>query len=117
MDGLYSPKGYDQNDRDIAAFVVISGGPRLLHVLHQTSGLPSLSTAYREIDAANDLKDLRLTASHTNKLGKLIIQNTAKIVEEKEKSAWSLKVDEIALEKRLRYNSKSNEIIGLCASS
>ena len=78
-------------------------------------GLPSLSTAYREIDAANDIKDLRLTAPHTNELGKLIIQNTTKIVEEKEKSAWSLKVDEIALEKRLRYNSKSNEIIGLCA--
>ena len=42
MDGLYSSKGYDQNDRDNAAFVVISGGPHLLHVLHQTRWIAKL---------------------------------------------------------------------------
>ena len=34
VEGLYSPKGYDQNEKNLAAFIMISGGPRLLHVLH-----------------------------------------------------------------------------------
>ena len=114
--GMYSPKGYNQDDRDLAAYVLISGGPRLLHVLHQTSGLASLSTAYRDIDNANILKDCNITASTTD-VNAQIATNVEKVIKEHKeaKSAWSLKVDEIAVDKRLRYNSKTNGIVGLCA--
>ena len=46
MHGLYSPKGYTEFDHDVCSFLLLAGGHKLLHVLHQTSGLPSLSSAY-----------------------------------------------------------------------
>ena len=55
MHGLYSPKGYTEFGHDAFPFVLLAGEPRLLHVLHQTSGLPSLSSAYRVIDRENTL--------------------------------------------------------------
>lgn len=63
--GVYKPKGYDKFDYDIRTIVLLTGGPRLLHVLHQTSGLPSLSTAYRIVDKENILKDVKLTLTTT----------------------------------------------------
>ena len=100
--------------------MLIAGGSRLLHVLHETSGLPSLSTAYRMIDKETPSKELKLTATHDEEVSKMTKQNLNKVVDHcrgTEKRAWSLKVDEIAIEKRLRYNSITNEIVGLWCST
>ena len=51
----------------------------------------------------------------SSEVGELIVENTAKIVEGQENTAWLLKADELAVEKRLRYKSTLNEILGLCA--
>ena len=67
MHGLYSPKGYTELDHDVCSFGLLAGGPRLLHVLHQTSGLPSISRAYRVIDGENTLKYMQLTLTTARK--------------------------------------------------
>ena len=76
ISGLYSPKGYNEVDLDIGTCVLITGGPRLLHVLHKTSGLPSLSTAYRMIDKENPFKELKLTATHDEEVSKMTKQKS-----------------------------------------
>ena len=44
----YSPKNYDDTDMEKATLVLRIGGPRLLHVLHITDGLPSVSLTYQK---------------------------------------------------------------------
>ena len=70
ISGIYNPKGYNQLDYDICSMVLLTGGPRLLHVLHQTSGLPSLCTAYCVVDRENALKDVHLTLTTMCDIGK-----------------------------------------------
>lgn len=41
--GVYKARGWNETDDDLALMVLRLGGPALLHVLHQTSGLPSLT--------------------------------------------------------------------------
>lgn len=64
MNGSTSPKDV-MTKIDLATFVLIAAGPRLLRVLHQTSGLPSLSSAYRIVFKENYFKDSSLTALTT----------------------------------------------------
>ena len=102
MNGLYVPKGYTERDFDISSFFLLSYGPRLLHVLQQTSVLPSLSAAYRMVNNANTFKGLKLNATNSETLDELIIQNFERVISKKgsdDCKVWSLKVDEIDVEK------------------
>ena len=111
-------------DYDICSFILLAGGPRLLHVLHQNSGLPSLSTAYRVVDRNDELKKMNMTLTTIEKIDKIVKTNINTIVAPKsqrdrdgsETKMWSIKVDEIAVKKRLRYRHNTNEIFGLCAT-
>ena len=100
MNGMYKAQGYGEKDYDLATFVLIAGGPRLLHVLHQTSGLPSLSTAYREVSKENYLKDLL-----KDDAGR-ILSNLKTLP-----NVISIKLDDISIDKRLRHKSDSNKVI------
>ena len=104
------------NCPDTATFVLIAGGPRLLHVLHQTSGLPSLSTIYRIVAKENYLKGLKIIASTTPEISNLLKDNSKIIMANSntQHNVISIKVDEIAVDKRLRYKSDSNEVVGFC---
>ena len=100
--------------------VLLTGGPRLLHVLHQTSGLPSL-TAYRVVDRENTLKDVHLTLTTMCDIENMVQTYVKKVLEISKTlrsgpTMWSVKVDEVATEKRLRYKTETNEIYGLCAT-
>ena len=116
MNGMYKPQGYGEKDYDLATFVLIVGGPQLLHVLHQTSGLSSLSTEYRVVSKENYLKDLDLTALTTSELPKLLKDNAGRILSNLKTlpNVISIKLDEISIDKRLCYKSDSNKVIGLC---
>ena len=121
ISGIYNPKGYNQLDYDICPMVLLTGGPRLLHVLHQTSGLPSLCTAYRVVDRENALKDVHLTLTTMCDIENMVQTNVKKVLEISKTlrsgpTMWSVKVDEVATEKRLRYKTETNEIYGLCAT-
>ena len=104
MNGMYKPQGYGEKDYVLATFVLIAGGPRLLHVLHQTSGLPSLSIAYRVVSTENYLKDLDLTVL-TSELPKLLKDNAGRILSNLKTlpNVISIKLDEISIDKRLCY--------------
>ena len=87
------------------------------HILHQTSGLPSLSSAYRILDKSDFLKGVKLTLLHVSQVKdevksnlKCVLKNTATTQD----TVISLKVDELAVEKRLRYKSNDNDVLGLC---
>ena len=62
--GIYNPKGYAESDKDLAVFVLIAGRHMLSHVLHQTSGLPALSAAYRTVNEANVFKGVNVTVNY-----------------------------------------------------
>ena len=113
MNGIYKAQGYGEKDYVLAPFVLIAGGPRLLHVLNQTSGLPSLSTAYRDVSKENYLKDLDLTAFTTSELPKLLKDNAGRILSNLKTlpNVISIKLDDISIDKRLRHKSDSNKVI------
>ena len=65
-----------------------------------------VSAAYRMVNNANTFKGSKLTATNSEELGELIIKNVQRVISKKESDdykVWSLKVDEIAVEKRLRF--------------
>ncbi|CAM9909813.1 unnamed protein product, partial [Sphacelaria rigidula] len=49
VEGLYSVRGYGTDEVDLAILVLRLGGPALLFTLHQTSGLPGISTVRRHM--------------------------------------------------------------------
>ena len=120
ISGIYSPKGYTDFDNDLAAFVQIPRRPRLLYVLHQTSGLPSLSSEYRKVSDANVLKGLNITVTYNDTIPHVAEANVKKLMMDDDFSnnrtvkLWSLKVDELSVEGRLRYKSMTNEVLGMC---
>ena len=113
MNGIYKAQGYGEKDYVLATFVLIAGGPRLFHVLHQTSALPSRSTAHRDVSKENYLKDLDLTAFTTSELPKLLKDNAGRILSNLKTlpNVISIKLDDISIDKRLRYKSDSNKVI------
>ena len=81
-------------------------------MLHQFSGLPSLSSAYRVIDRENTLKYMQLTLTTTRNVRGRVVTNLQRVVEDSQGNTnddgptmWSIKVDEIATEKQLRYKT------------
>ena len=85
-------------------------------MLHQTSGLASLSSAYRILDKHDYLKGIRLTLLTATEAQKHIKSNLECVLKNSSApdSVISIKVDELAVEKRLRYKSDTNEVVGLC---
>ena len=117
--GIYNPKGYAEFNKDLAAFALIAGEPSLLHVLHQASGLPTLSTAYRTMNEANVLKGVNVTVNYCSAITDAVDTNIqVLIINDSSCSSpvklWSLKVDELSVDGRLRYRFKTNELIGMC---
>lgn len=43
LSGLHKARRWSEKEKDLALLVLRLGGPALLHVLHQTSGLPGLT--------------------------------------------------------------------------
>ena len=46
---------------------------------------------------------------------KRVVEDSKGTTNDNGPTMWSIKVDEIATEKRLRYKTETNEILGLCA--
>ena len=87
--------------------------------LYKTTGLPSLSHTYRNLYNETPLKDVPLTCLFSENSIHMFRDNLNTILESQlgksnERTVmWSLKIDEIAIEKRLRYKSNTHEISGL----
>ena len=104
----YRSRKYKEKEWEIATLVLRIGGPKLLHVLHKTHGLPAPDSTRR----------------HSNK-GHEFIAATDITFEERIKtnmadnryetsSIRTLKMDEIATESRIRWSKNDNKFLGLC---
>lgn len=47
--GVYSVKGYSEDDFDLAILAMRLGGQSLLHALHKATGVPGATTVYAKI--------------------------------------------------------------------
>ena len=101
----YSPKNYDDTDMEKATLVLRIGVPRLLHVLHITDGLPSVSLTYPKNKAIAPNMIAGVDSSFEDRL-----KNNIASYSPDETTVSSLKMDEIATEERLRWNKEENKI-------
>ena len=110
INSKYRVRKYGEDEWDIAYLVLRIGGPKLLHVLHATHGLP----APRSVQS-HTRKDSYILAAVDTSFENRIMQNKNNgTFNETYDSIKILKMDEIATESRLRWCSKDNKIIGLC---
>ena len=110
LGGVYRAR-VDQDDKDLAFLVLKFGGPSLLDILFRANLLPSTSLAYRMSKAGPHLQtsvklSFKECCHHNFKLE--FGENDSS------KFGLSIKSDETYINPRLRYNSKSNEIVGVC---
>ena len=92
-----------------AHLVLRIGGPKLLHILHMTHGLP----AARSVRAQSSMSDTYIAAGVDVSFQERIENNTKRIQHD-EKTIRTVKMDEIATETRLRWCNADNKVLGLC---
>ena len=110
VNSKYRVRKFGEDEWDIAYLVLRIGGPKLLHVLHATHGLP----ASRSVQS-HTRKDSCISAAVDTSFENRIIQNKNNgTFNETSDSIKTLKMDGIATESSLRWCSKENKIIGLC---
>ena len=103
-----------QDDRDLAFLVLKFGGPSLLSILHQANVLPSVSLAYRisqnshQLSSSVTLSFRQCCEENLGPLKKMQQQDEALMF------SYSIKCDETFVNPRLRYNSRNNEMVGVC---
>ncbi|EIW77098.1 hypothetical protein CONPUDRAFT_129281 [Coniophora puteana RWD-64-598 SS2] len=111
---VYSPRGYDQEDYDIGLLAYRLGGRQLLAVLNRRLSLPSLRTLQRHqvfINVHITIGSICLADFITN------IRNT--VFPSSSSTATRLAghticIDEIALQEKADYNSKTQQVMGIC---
>ena len=105
IDGLYRPNP-SQDDKDLAFLTLKFGGPSLLNMLYRAGVLPSVSLAYKMSKSCHPL------VSSVNSSVKDCFDNiTVSVIGG---SSMSLKLDETYITPVLSYNSKDNQVYGIC---
>ena len=91
----------------MASLVLNIGGPRLLYAFKEH--LPSRSVVYKAIKNTNNI-----TISLEKKLSEIITVNMKQFFQQYKDCYFSVKVDELAIVQRLRWDASTDEIFGLC---
>ena len=100
---------YTEMEKNVATLVYRIGGPRLLHIMHVSHGLPGVSTTHQFFRKKMQFFSAGVDESFDSR----IKHNTAGIVQA-EHNLHLIKMDEIATEVRNRWNNADNKIYGLC---
>ena len=106
VDGIYRARA-GQDDKDLAFLVLKFGGTSLLDILFQANVLPSTSFAYWMS------KNCKPISSSVSMSVKDCFESNATLAANV-KCSYSIKSDETYINPRLRYNSRTNEIVGVC---
>jgi hypothetical protein len=102
---------FSDKERDASMLVLKLGGPKLLHAVSRAQGLPNLSvTKERARCATFSVKDVFDLATL-----QLNLNAFSEIMADFDLVPCSVMVDEIALERGVRYDAKNNQMVGLCA--
>ncbi|THU89597.1 hypothetical protein K435DRAFT_821336 [Dendrothele bispora CBS 962.96] len=117
VDKLYSPKSYTRAEIDKAIIFLHLGGVRVGNFAHRSSGLPSVTTAHRN----SNMKPLTISICYpTVKEIEANIDACSEIISEEEECGEerivhvNLMLDKIKLEKRPRWDDRTNMIVGVC---
>ena len=106
----YKMSKYGEDQWDIGVIALRIGGPKLLHILHKTHGLPAPRSVQNHIGKSSHF------AAAVDMSFKDRINNNSKTTTTYQQcnKITTIKMDEIATESRLRWCSKENKILGLC---
>ncbi|KAK6988817.1 hypothetical protein R3P38DRAFT_3442955 [Favolaschia claudopus] len=111
----YNPKGFTPDDYMVGLCVLRLGGARLAEILHRALGLPGLTTLRKH----SVIRPLRASPAMPT-ITEIEANIDAYTTGEQEPSGAPrmvhrvLMLDEIALEKRPRWDNKTNKILGAC---
>lgn len=113
--GVYRAKKFDEKDRDLGRLLWRIGGDRMGHVASRVLGLPSVSTLRKE--SAHESVEPSAGVPTRETVAKNTMAALSGIMEVLKRSTVNhavLMFDELAVEKRIRWNPRTNEILGLC---
>ncbi|KAJ7485960.1 hypothetical protein FB451DRAFT_1433109 [Mycena latifolia] len=112
---VYNPKGFTPDERMVSLTVLRLGGARLADILHRALGLPGLTTLRKH----TVIRPLR--ASPGMPTVEEIEENIDAYTDGEDAPSGPPKIihrvimlDEIAVEKRVRWDDKTNMILGAC---
>ncbi|TFK89183.1 hypothetical protein K466DRAFT_611332, partial [Polyporus arcularius HHB13444] len=123
--GLYTPRGgFEQRELDVAFLAKSLGGPRLLHALLHSHGLPSASTLRRHAPIIPRLQPCvgqPSTQEVSTNISALFDPHVKApmLVRSPDPSSnavagVAMLVDGVALDERCRYREDGNCVVGLC---
>ena len=107
IDGVYLARP-SHDDKELAYLILQFGGPALVDICHRANFLPSSSTAYR---MAKDLKKLESNITYS---AQTCMQKNTSLNKENSTYAYSIKADETYVSPHVRYDSKYDEVKGVC---
>ncbi|KAF8890598.1 hypothetical protein BD779DRAFT_1702573 [Infundibulicybe gibba] len=115
MKGAYRPKNYTEEEKLRGILFLRLGGARVAELAHRSLGAPGVSTLRRY----SSFTPFRPSASFpsTEDIGHNITASFALNLNEMdtlENIGYVLMIDEIKTESRLRWDDKTNKILGLC---
>jgi len=112
--GTYRPRGYDEADFQRAFLLYKLGGRSAAKIAQRTLGIPSIDTAKRHIvtkplrSSAAFPTTLEMSSNISSIYPKVPVNDVAPT------KGMVIQVDEIKLQERLRWDPRSNMILGVC---
>ena len=109
LKGIYKPKQYEEKYIDLATLVCRIGGTGLLSVFNKLGMLPSRSVV--GIALKNKAE---IDISYNKSISEIIRDNFKLNFQQKNDLYCTVKLDELAIIPRVRWNSNNNETVGTC---
>jgi hypothetical protein len=106
--GQYKPKQFEEKDFALATLTLRIGGPRLLAAFSKMNLLPSQSTVTRSLAKTPKLQ-FSLALTEEDIIDRNLQNYFANAV-----GYYCMKIDEIAINPRIRWCATTNELIGVC---
>jgi hypothetical protein len=111
---MYRPLGYQQADYQRSFVIYCLGGRAAANIAHRTLGIPSIDAAKRHI-SSQALKaspgmptKSEMTHNLSITLHATIPSSTRRVL------GTTIQIDEIKIQERLRWDPRSNMILGVC---
>ncbi|KAF8066505.1 hypothetical protein FPV67DRAFT_1652976 [Lyophyllum atratum] len=113
--GVYKPKNYTEEDDMRGLLLWRLGGNRIAHIAHRALGLPGLTTLRnRSIMPRMIPSPGKPTVQEVQKNVAATFESVLGLLDGQEVVHQVLMLDEIATEKRVRWDFKTNKFLGVC---
>ncbi|KAF6747646.1 hypothetical protein DFP72DRAFT_821447 [Ephemerocybe angulata] len=114
--GVYKVKSFSENERMLGTLLWRIGGARVGHILHRALGLPSVgSLRNASVRIPVQPSAGKPTAAEISKNALNMLEGIIPIIKNDPNVRHAvLMFDELAVERRPRYNERTNEFVGVC---